>query len=92
MPTLYLSESDVKRLLDMRAAIEVVEEAFRQWADHKVANVPRTRAKGDGIVVHTMSAAADYLQLAGWKCYATTRAGADFLVGIYDSRTGASRR
>ena len=89
MPPMYLSESDVKRLLDMRVAIEVVEEAFRQWADHKVCNVPRTRAKGNGIVVHTMSAAADYLGLAGWKCYATTRAGAEFHVGLYDSRTGA---
>ncbi|HEX3997848.1 MAG TPA: ornithine cyclodeaminase family protein [Pirellulales bacterium] len=88
MPPLYLSESDVKKLLDMRTAIEVVEEAFRQWADHKVCNVPRTRAKGAGIVVHTMSAAADYLGLAGWKCYATTRANADFHVGLYDSRTG----
>jgi ornithine cyclodeaminase/alanine dehydrogenase len=89
MPPLYLSESDVKRLLDMRVAIEVVEEAFRQWADHKVCNVPRTRAKGNGIVIHTMSASADYLGLAGWKCYATTRTGADFHLGLYDSRTGA---
>ena len=89
MPPLYLSEADVKRLLDMRTAIEVVEEAFRQWADRKVCNVPRTRAKGNGIVVHTMSASADYLGLAGWKCYATTRAGAAFHLGLYDSRTGA---
>ena len=88
MPPMYLSESDVKRLLDMRVAIEVVEEAFRQWADHKVCNVPRTRAKGNGIVVHTMSASADYLGMAGWKCYATTRAGAEFHVGLYDARTG----
>lgn len=89
MPPLYLSEADVKRLLNMRTAIEVVEEAFRQWADRKVCNVPRTRAKGHGIVVHTMSASADYLGLAGWKCYATTRAGAAFHLGLYDSRTGA---
>lgn len=89
MPPLYLSEADVKRLLDMRTAIEVVEEAFRQWADHKICNVPRRRAKGDGIVVHTMSATADYLKLAGWKCYATTRGGTDFHVGLYDSRTGS---
>jgi ornithine cyclodeaminase/alanine dehydrogenase len=67
----------------------VVEEAFRQWADRKVCNVPRTRAKGSGIVVHTMSAAADYLGLAGWKCYASTRAGAVFHLGLYESATGA---
>jgi alanine dehydrogenase len=89
MAPMYLSESDVKRLLDMRMAIEVVEEAFRQWADRKVCNVPRMRAKGDGIVIHTMSASANYLGLAGWKCYSTTRAGAEFHIGLYDGRSGA---
>jgi ornithine cyclodeaminase/alanine dehydrogenase-like protein (mu-crystallin family) len=87
MPALYLSESDVGRLLDMRIAIEAVEESFRQLADRKATNVPRVRAKGNGIVLHSMSAAADYLGLAGWKCYATTRAGARFHAGFYDSRT-----
>ena len=76
MPALYLTEADVNQLLDMSLAIEVVEEAFRQLADGKADNVPRVRAKGRGIVLHTMSAAADYLGLVGWKCYTTTRAGA----------------
>jgi ornithine cyclodeaminase/alanine dehydrogenase-like protein (mu-crystallin family) len=87
MPALYLSESDVGRLLDMRMAIEAVEESFRQLADRKATNVPRVRAKGNGIVLHSMSAAAEYLGVAGWKCYATTRAGARFHAGFYDSRT-----
>jgi len=88
MPALYLTESDVQQLLDMPLAIEVVEEAFRQLADRKAMNVPRMRAKGNGIVLHSMSAAADYLNLVGWKCYATTRSGAQFHLGLYDSRTG----
>ncbi|HEV2971450.1 MAG TPA: ornithine cyclodeaminase family protein [Pirellulales bacterium] len=87
MPALYLSEADVNQLLDMRLAIEAVEEAFRQLADRKACNVPRVRAKAPGVVLHTMSAAAEYLGLAGWKCYATTRAGARFHVGLYDSRS-----
>jgi ornithine cyclodeaminase/alanine dehydrogenase-like protein (mu-crystallin family) len=87
MPAVFLSESDVGRLLDMRIAIEAVEEAFRQLADRKATNVPRVRAKGNGVVLHSMSAAADYLGLVGWKCYATTRAGARFHAGFYDSRT-----
>lgn len=89
MPALYLTEADVNQLLDIRLAIEVVEEAFRQLADGKADNVPRVRAKGRGIVLHTMSAAADYLGLVGWKCYSTTRAGAHFLLGLYDSTSGA---
>jgi ornithine cyclodeaminase/alanine dehydrogenase-like protein (mu-crystallin family) len=88
MPALYLSQSDVDQVLDMRLAIEVVEEAFRQLADRKATNVPRVRAKGAGIVLHTMSAAADYLGLVGWKCYSSIRAGARFHVGLYDSSSG----
>src|SRR5438045_165475 len=87
MSAIFLSESDVNQLLDMRIAIEAVEEAFRQLADRKATNVPRVRAKGASFVLHSMSAAADYLGLAGWKCYATTRAGARFHAGFYDSRT-----
>ncbi len=89
MPALYLTESDVDQLLDMRLAIEAVEEAFRQLATGRAMNVPRMRAKGTGIVLHTMSAAADYLGLVGWKCYSTTRAGAKFHVGLYDAQSGA---
>jgi ornithine cyclodeaminase/alanine dehydrogenase len=88
MAALYLTESDVQRLLDMRTAIDVVEEAFRQLAAQQASNVPRVRAKAPGIVLHSMSAAAEYLGLVGWKCYTTTREGARFHVGLYDSATG----
>jgi ornithine cyclodeaminase/alanine dehydrogenase-like protein (mu-crystallin family) len=86
---LYLSEADVERLLDMPAAIAAVEEAFRQLAAGQAANVPRERAIGRGIVLHSMSAVADYLGLAGWKCYTTTKAGAKFLAGLYETQTGS---
>ena len=84
--TLYLTEADVARLLDMPSAVAAVEEAFRQLADGQAANVPRQRAIGRGIVVHSMSAAADYLGLAGWKCYTTTKAGAKFLDSVPQAR------
>jgi len=88
MSALFLTESDVAQLLDMRLAIEVVEEAFRQLADRKAMNVPRVRAKMPGVVLHTMSAAAEYLGLVGWKAYATTRAGARFHSALYDAHSG----
>ena len=88
MPVLYLTERDVHELLDMRTAIDVVEEAFRQLAEKKAMNVPRARAKAPGIVLHSMSAAAGYLGLVGWKCYTTTRAGARFHLGLYDAASG----
>lgn len=84
----HLTEQDVDRLLDMPAAIRAVEEAFRQLAAGQCDNVPRARAKGPGIVLHTMSAASAYLGLAGWKAYTTTKAGAHFHVGLYDHHSG----
>ncbi|HWC89225.1 MAG TPA: ornithine cyclodeaminase family protein, partial [Pirellulales bacterium] len=45
--------------------------------------------RSPGIVLHTMSAAAAYLNLVGWKCYTTTSSGGGkFLVGLYDAATG----
>ncbi|HZZ28439.1 MAG TPA: ornithine cyclodeaminase family protein [Pirellulales bacterium] len=88
MSILYLAEEDVAQLLDMRTAIEVVEEMFRQWGEGKANNVPRVRAKAPGVVLHSMCAAAEYLGLVGWKVYTTTKSGAQFLVGLCDAETG----
>lgn len=85
MPAIYLTEADVDRLLDINVAIEACEEAFRRLGAGEAQHVPRTRVKAPGIVLHTMSAAAGYLDLVGWKCYTTTRAGARFLLGLCDS-------
>lgn len=89
MSALFLTEADVAKLIDVRAAIDVVEETFRQLAAGAASNVPRVRAMAPGIVLHSMSAAAPYLGLVGWKCYTTTRQGARFLLGLYDAATGA---
>jgi len=85
---LHLTEADVAELLDIRLAVDTVEECFRRLASGEAANVPRARVQAPGILLHTMSAAAGYLGLVGWKCYTTTRAGAQFHVGVYDQTTG----
>lgn len=89
MSVLYLREAEVEELLDMPTTIKVVEEALRQLAAGRAHNVPRQRARGNGIVLHSMSAAADYLGLVGWKEYTTTSSGARFLVGLYEQKTGS---
>jgi alanine dehydrogenase len=88
MPALYFTEDDVSELLDMEIAIDVIEETFRQLADGAAANVPRARARASGIVLHTMSAAAEYLGMVGWKSYTTTKDAARFHVGLYSAATG----
>jgi ornithine cyclodeaminase/alanine dehydrogenase-like protein (mu-crystallin family) len=88
MAVLYLTESDVEKLVEMPVAIEVCEEAFRRLAAGEADNVPRSRASAAGIVLHSMSAAAGYLGLVGVKTYTTTRAAARFRLDLYDA-TGA---
>lgn len=85
MPALYLTEADVERLVDINVAIEACEEAFRHLASGEAEHIPRARVKAPGIVLHTMSAAAGYLGLVGWKSYTTTRGGARFLLALYES-------
>lgn len=87
MPALYLTESDVRELLDMEIAIDVVEEAFKQLAGGGATNVPRARAHAEGFCLHSMSASAQYLGCAGWKAYTTTSHGARFHVGLYSTKT-----
>jgi len=88
MPVLFLSEADVRELLDMEIALEVIEEAFAQMAAGRASNVPRARARGESMYLHTMSATADYLQVAGWKAYSSTPHGTRFHVGLYSQPTG----
>ncbi len=89
MSILHVSEDQVRELIDMPAAIDVVDEVFRQLATGNAYNVPRTRAAAPGIVLHTMSASAEYLGLVGWKAYTTTEQSARFHVAAYDIATGA---
>ena len=88
MSTLFLTEDDVRELMDMEASIEVVEESFRQLAEGQAVNVPRARAIAPGIVLHTMSGAAEYLGLAGWKAYSSTKQGLCFHVAVYNITDG----
>jgi ornithine cyclodeaminase/alanine dehydrogenase-like protein (mu-crystallin family) len=85
MPALYLTEADVEKLLDIDVAIDACKEMFRHLAAGEAEHIPRARAHSPGIVLHTMSGAAGYLGLVGWKAYTTTRSGAKFLLGLYGS-------
>jgi ornithine cyclodeaminase/alanine dehydrogenase-like protein (mu-crystallin family) len=88
MSCLYLTEEDVSRLLTMPVAIAAVEKAFEALAEGKAHNIPRRRASGGSALLHSMSAAAEYLGYAGWKQYVTSRAGARFLFGMHELSNG----
>lgn len=88
MPALYLTENDVRELLDMETAISTLEAMFRELGAGKAVNVPRTRAQIPGFILHSMTAAAEYLGVAGWKVYSSTPSGSRFLVGLYSTADG----
>jgi ornithine cyclodeaminase/alanine dehydrogenase-like protein (mu-crystallin family) len=88
MAAIFLSEDDVQRLLDYPAVVAAVAESFRQLAAGRAENIPRARCRTATTILHSMSAAADYLGLVGWKQYTTSRQGARFLVGLYDATSG----
>lgn len=88
MSAIYLTEDDVSWLLDMEAAIECVEESFRQLAFGKAENQPRRRTSANGAMLHVLSASADYLGYLGHKSYATTRTGARFQFELWSANSG----
>ena len=89
MPVLLLTEDDVRRVLTMDLALPAVEQGLRKMALDEVQNVPRSRAQTDHAMLHVLSAAAKTLGAMGFKAYSTSRRGAQFLIGLYDGKTGA---
>lgn len=65
----YLSEEDVKQLLDMQEAIKQVDCAFRARAYGNAFDVPRVRTRQPGGHLHILQAAAPELNYIGYKAY-----------------------
>jgi ornithine cyclodeaminase/alanine dehydrogenase-like protein (mu-crystallin family) len=81
---LYLSEDDVGRLLSMRDCIEALQESFRDLAEGRASYRPRARAAVRGGMLHLLGAASERLGRMASKTYATSRAGARFVVLLFD--------
>lgn len=79
----FFTEEDVKRLLSMQDAMEVVEEAFRQLGEAEAVNRPRSRVHLPGTILHVMPAGSKVWEVLGLKAYITTRGNARFLFHLY---------
>ena len=88
MGALFLRESDVDALLPMAKAIDAMATVFRKQALTEVANIPRGRARTDHSLLHLMGAACKTLDAMCCKAYTSTKAGAKFLVLLYDGHRG----
>jgi ornithine cyclodeaminase/alanine dehydrogenase-like protein (mu-crystallin family) len=80
---LYLSESDVAKLLAPADAVESIEACFRRMAAGSVENRPRYRLGLEGGALAVMAAADLELGYAGAKVYAGFRDGARFAVLLF---------
>lgn len=83
----HFTEEDVRRLLPMKAAVERLREAFRDYAAGTAQNQPRRRLFLEtGSILHSLAGAwGGYF---GTKVYSThPRHGAHFTVLLYDAAT-----
>lgn len=85
---LYLTETDVRELLPMPTAVDLMESAFQRLRRQESINQPRRRLiLPTGSVLHQMAAADGAFY--GIKVYSTNpRSGAHFHFLLYDAANG----
>lgn len=86
---LLLTESDVRGLLTMPAAIAAVEESFRRLASGNAIVHPRQRLHVPGkSYLHFMAAADATGGYMGLKIYSSAKEGLRFIVPLFNVLTG----
>jgi len=85
---LYLSEEDVKQIVTMPMALEAVEAAHRAHGQGEAIDVPRQRTRLPQAALHILQGALPGDGLIGYKAYTTSRAGARFLIHLFDAADG----
>lgn len=84
----WIYESDVAELVGIEDALDVVEKLLQATAAKRAECRPRQRVRVPGAMLHGLIGGCEYLNRVGWKQYLTTRGGAQFLVGLYDTQAG----
>ncbi len=85
---LYLSEADVRQLLTMDLALDAVEAAHRAHALSRAIDVPRQRTRVPTASLHILQGALLDEGVMGYKAYTASKAGARFLVHLFDASDG----
>jgi alanine dehydrogenase len=87
--TLLLTEANVRSLLTMPIALEVVEESLRQQGNGELILNPRRRIRTpDNALLHYMAAADPVRGYIGMKIYTVARGTARFVVPLFRSTNG----
>jgi alanine dehydrogenase len=86
---LLLTEAEVKAILTMPLAMDLVEESFRRLADGTGVSHPRRRLKlAEKGLMHYMAAADSQGGYVGLKIYTVSPSGLRFLVPLFSGHTG----
>ena len=88
---LFLSESDVRQLLTMDLALAAVEAAHRAHALGRAIDIPRQRTRVPTASLHILQGALldeGANGVMGYKAYTASKAGARFLVHLFDAADG----
>jgi ornithine cyclodeaminase/alanine dehydrogenase-like protein (mu-crystallin family) len=87
--TLLITESEVRSLLTMPVALEVVEESLREQGMGELVLHPRQRIKlPDNAILNYMAAGDPVHGFIGMKLYTVVRGAARFVVPLFRSTSG----
>ncbi|MEW5719389.1 MAG: ornithine cyclodeaminase family protein [Chloroflexota bacterium] len=86
--TLYLTESDVEKILTMSDALRVVEDAFQELGRRAAINRPRQRVRVATGLLHIMAAGLPMRGYLGFKYYTAFESRTRFWFHLIDARTG----
>lgn len=85
----WITEHEVAELIDLPAAVDVVEQAFQSEASGQVFGMAKTHvAWDDGQTLHAIGAVDEREQLVATKTWAHTRGGATPLLVVWSARDG----
>jgi ornithine cyclodeaminase/alanine dehydrogenase-like protein (mu-crystallin family) len=87
--TLLLNEADVRSLLTMPVALEIVEESLRHQGEGELVLQPRRRLRlPENTVLHYMAAGDPARGYFGMKLYTVVHGVARFVVPLFRAATG----
>jgi ornithine cyclodeaminase/alanine dehydrogenase-like protein (mu-crystallin family) len=85
MNTLFINEDQVRSLAPMADVIDALDQVFRQQAEGKAFNNPRSRLRMPGSTLHML--AASIPGYFGYKAYTSSAGGARFLFFLFQAGT-----
>jgi ornithine cyclodeaminase len=85
---IHLSEDDVRHVLDLREAVDLVETALRDRACSRAVDVARERAHTSHGTLSILQGAAPEAGVVGYKAYYATPHGTRSHVYLYDAFSG----